>query len=128
MTLSKRKICFTANYVHPEFIERAALTTNVSNGSSAHFEDLQMAELTGVMSQIGHLAAYSMELLDGLYRISQETRDRIERVSSRTAKLGQTLDTIEEKVREGENYGNPRTRPLTTPPPHLRIPPRSVRI
>jgi len=97
--LSKRKICFTANYVHPEFIERAALTTNVSNGSSAHFEDLRMAELTGVMSQIGHLAAYSMELLDGLYRISQETRDRIESVSSRTAKLSQTLDAIEEKNR-----------------------------
>ncbi|GMI13321.1 hypothetical protein TrLO_g7936 [Triparma laevis f. longispina] len=95
MTLSKRKICFTANYVHPEFLERAALES--SGQKSTLFEDQHMGQLTGVMSQIGHLAAYSMELLDGLFRISTETAARIESVSERTAKLAQAVENLEKE-------------------------------
>lgn len=115
MTLSKRKICFTANYVHPEFLERAALES--SGQKSTLFEDQHMGQLTGVMSQIGHLAAYSMELLDGLFRISTETAARIESVSERTAKLAQAVENLEkepqaEKVRRRAGLRGEAAPPL----------------
>jgi len=56
-----------------------------------------------VLGQIGSLAAYTMELMDGLFRISQETQNRIEKVAERTQKLGVELERLEtESMREAD--------------------------
>ena len=106
--MQKRKICHAAKYIHPEFMDRAALRSSSSPTSarSSLLEDVQMAEFTGVMSQIGHLAAYSMELLDGLFRISLETMDRIESVTERTHALHASLNDLETKSGEAAADGS----------------------
>jgi len=93
MTLAKRNVSFAANYIHPEFMDRAALDTTKASPMS----DSNMAEITGVLSQIGHLAAYTMELLEGLYRISQETQGRIEAAADRTVRIQDSLEKLEKQ-------------------------------
>ena len=88
MTLIKRRVLSSANYIHPEFLDRAALE------DSSILQDAHQATLTGVLSQVGHLAAYTMELLDGLFRIAQETQNRIEAVTERSVKLNIKLDQL----------------------------------
>jgi len=43
-----------------------------------------------------------MELLDGLFRISQETQTRIERVAERTQNLGVELERLESESVKAE--------------------------
>ena len=91
MALSKRKVCFPAAYTHPEFMDRAALESSKPDPT----RHSNMAEMTGALSQISNLAAYTTELLDGLFRIAQETQVRIESAASRTVHLQSSLESLE---------------------------------
>ena len=105
MTLTKRKLSYATVYTHPEFLERSALDSSSSStphssahaesSQASHLKDVHVASLTGVLAQIGHLAAYATELLDGLFRIAQETTGRLESVGDRTQKLHQSLLAVE---------------------------------
>ena len=110
MTLIKRKVLASSNYIHPEFLDRAALeSTSSQKQQNSILQDANFGELTGVLSQVGHLAAYTMELLDGLFRIAQETQSRIEKVTERTVQIQLKFDQLEQLETKKRNANAKKT-------------------
>ena len=76
MPIIKREIVNPLAIANPELYEDST--------EDSCLDDTNIAALTGILGQIGYLASYATELLDGLFRIADEVQERIVMVTSRT--------------------------------------------